>query len=158
MGIACVEVDDIFYCHAIRRHGLIYRRLEGSPLDELLCSSDDRRDRLFRDYAAFIALLHARRIYFRSLHPGNVLLLPGGGFGLIDVADMRFPWLPLTLSRRRRNFQHLFRSVEFRQALGVLSGETFVSAYLDASGLDSAPRTRLRQQLLADIDLLDVPS
>ena len=158
MGIVCVDVDDIFYCHPIRRHGLIYRRLEGSPLDELLLSTAERAHQLFRDYAAFIAMLHARRIYFRSLHPGNILLLPDGGFGLIDVADMRFPWLPLTVSRRRRNFQHLFRSVEFKQALRVQQGGEFVSAYLDASGLGSAQQGTLRHQLLADIASLEVPS
>jgi serine/threonine protein kinase len=156
MGIACVDVDDIFYCHAIRRHGLIYRRLDGTPLDELLVSADDGAVQLFRDYGAFIAMLHRRRIYFRSLHPGNILLLPGGGLGLIDVADMRFPWLRLTPARRRRNFRHLFRSVEFRQALRFLPGELFVNAYLEASDLGPTQRVRLGHQLLADIEALDI--
>lgn len=158
MGIVCVDVDDVFYCHAIRRHGLIYRRLEGTPLDELLVSADEGAQRLFRDYAAFIAMLHRRRIYFRSLHPGNILLLPEGGFGLIDVADMRFPWLSLAPSRRRRNFRHMFRSIEFRQALGFLPGELFVAAYLEASDLNSSQRTELGCQLLADIEALDLSS
>lgn len=158
MEIECVDVEDIFYCHAIRRHGLIYRRLEGAPLDELLVSGDEKAHQLFRDYATFIAMLHSRRIYFRSLHPGNVLLLPGGDFGLIDVADMRFPWLPLSPSRRRRNFQHLFRSVEFKQALGVLPAEIFIAAYLDASDLGRAQQAELRRQLLGDIETLDISS
>lgn len=158
LGIVCVDVDDIFYCHAIRRHGLIYRRLEGVPLDQLLVSGEEGARQLFRDYAAFVAMLHRLRIYFRSLHPGNILLLPGGGFGLIDLADMRFPWLALTPSRRRRNFRHLFRSVEFRHALAFLPGELFVSAYLEASDLNPAQRTDLSRRLLADIDALDTPS
>jgi len=155
MGIACVEVDDVFYCHAIRRHGLVYPRLEGTPLDELLDSSSEAARQLFCDYAAFVARLHAQRIYFRSLHPGNILLLPDGGFGLIDVADMRFPWLPLSPSRRRRNFRHMFRSVEFRQALKRLPGALFVTAYLEATDLHSTQKAELGRQLLREIQALE---
>ena len=156
MGFICVEVDEIFYCHAIRRYGLVYRRLDGTPLDELLVSADARARELFADYATFIAMLHARRIYFRSLHPGNILLLPGGGFGLIDVADMRFPWLPLSTAKRRRNLRHAFRSEEFKLALRQLPAEVFVSAYLDAAGLDVSQRENLQRQLLGDIAALDL--
>jgi len=155
MGIVCVAVDEIFYCHAVRRHGLVYRRLEGTPLDELLVSAGGRERQLFSDYAAFIAMLHARRIYFRSLHPGNILLLPDGGFGLIDVADMRFPRLPLSPSRRRRNFRHLFRSAEFKQALKLLPGALFITAYLEATDLAATEKAMLGRQLLGDIELLD---
>lgn len=158
MGIVCVEVEDVFYCHAVRRHGLVYRRLDGTPLDELLVSADDQARQLFCDYAAFIAKLHAQRIYFRSLHPGNILLLPEGGFGLIDVADMRFPWLPLSPARRRRNFRHMFRSVEFKQALGVLPGALFVTAYLETTDLGPVEKTMLGRDLLSDIEALDIRS
>lgn len=155
MGIACINVEETFYCHAVRRHGLIYRRLEGTPLDQLLVSSDAQARQLFCDYAAFIARLHALRVYFRSLHPGNILLLPDGRFGLIDVADMRFPLVPFSLARRRRNFRHIFRSVEFRQALERLPGALFVTAYLEATDLDSADKAVLGRQLLRDIEALD---
>jgi serine/threonine protein kinase len=158
MRIVCVEVEDVFYCHTVRRHGLIYRRLEGTPLDELLVSADDRGRQLFSDYAAFIAMLHARRIYFRSLHPGNILLLPDGGFGLIDVADMRFPWFPLSALRRRRNFRHLFRSAEFKQALKRLPGALFITAYLEATDLAPTEKAMLGRQLLGDIEALDISS
>jgi hypothetical protein len=158
MQIVCVEVDETFYCHAIRRHGLVYRRLEGTPLDELLVTDGDRERQLFTEYAVFIAMLHARRIYFRSLHPGNILLLPNGGFGLIDVADMRFPWLSLGPSRRRRNFRHLFRSDEFKQALRWLPGSLFITAYLEATGLGSTEKSMLGRQLLGDIRALDISS
>jgi hypothetical protein len=155
-GIVCVEIEDVFYCHAIRRHGLIYHRLDGTPLDQLLVSADDATRQLFCDYAVFIAKLHAQRVYFRSLHPGNILLLPDGGFGLIDVADMRFPRLPLSPARRRRNFRHMFRSVEFRQALRLLPGALFVTAYLEATDLASVEKATLGRHLLRDIEALDV--
>ena len=150
MGIVCVEVDEIFYCHAIRRHGLVYRRLDGTPLDELLISAEADAHTLFAEYAKFIAMLHARRIYFRSLHPGNILLLSGGGFGLIDVADVRFPWLPLSIMQRRRNFRHLLRSAEFDEALNYHRGEDFIDAYLVAAQLPKERSEALRTRLSGD--------
>ena len=153
-GIVCAEVNEVFYCHAIRRHGLVYRRLEGTPLDELLTATEADAHALFAKYAQFIAMLHARRIYFRSLHPGNILLLPDGGFGLIDVADMRFPWWPLSAAKRRRNLRHAFRSEEFKLAIRQLSAEVFVLAYLDAAGLGGSARENLERQLFGDIAAL----
>lgn len=149
-GFRCVSVDEIFYCRAIRRHGVIYRRMEGRPVDALLGGDTTTADPVYREYAAFIADLHARRIYFRSLHPGNVLQIPGGGYGLIDIGDMRFPRLPLRLEQRRRNFRHLLRSAEFGEALQHHSAEDFIDAYLDAAKLSAAQSRKLRAQLVDD--------
>ena len=150
-GYPCVTVDDIFYCHAVRRHGIIYRKLVGKLLDGLLCAADAEAARVYTEYAAFIAALHADRIYFRSLHPGNVLLMEDGRYGLIDIGDMTFPRLPLRIDQRRRNFRHLLRSAEFRAALRFHRGEDFIDAYLDAARLGDAPRQRLRAGLLSDL-------
>ena len=149
-GYACATVDEIFYCHAVRRHGIIYRKLEGQPLDGLLGATDATAARVYAEYAAFIAAMHADRIYFRSLHPGNVLLMPDGRYGLIDVGDMRFPLLPLTNGQRRRNFSHLLRSVEFRAALQHHRGEDFIDAYLAAARLTPRSTEALRARLIED--------
>ncbi|MCB1924830.1 MAG: toluene tolerance protein [Gammaproteobacteria bacterium] len=154
-GFVCVSVDETFVCPAIRRHGIVYRRLEGEPLDERLLrvpASDDD----FRGYAAFIARLHAQRVYFRSLHPGNVLRLPAGGYGLIDVGDVRFPWLPLSIERRRRNFRHLLRSIEFHDILQRYPAAAFIDAYLAAAQLPAAAGERLAGQLRDDFRLATV--
>lgn len=65
----------------------------------------------------YIAQLHDKGIYFRSLHPGNVVLQPDGNFGLIDVLDCRFRWFgrPLNPWQRERNFQHFFRYEDGKQ-------------------------------------------
>lgn len=149
-GFRCVSVDEIFYCRAVRRHGVIYRRLDGEPLDSLLLADDEKAARVYREYAAFIAQLHARRVYFRSLHPGNILLMPDGGYGLIDIGDMRFPHTAVRLDQRRRNFRHLLRSAEFRDALRHHRAEDFIDAYLDATGLAAGPRRKLRAALSGD--------
>jgi hypothetical protein len=152
-GYACVTVDEIFYCHAVRRHGIIYRKLEGQPLDGLLCATNAKASRVFAGYAALIAALHTDRIYFRSLHPGNVLMMPDGRYGLIDVGDMRFPLLPLTERQRRRNFSHLLRSVEFRDALQHHRGEDFIDAYFAGTRLTPRSTEALRAQLIKDFSV-----
>ena len=58
---------------------------------------------------AFIAKLHDRGVYFRSLHLGNIVMTPEGTLGLIDIADMRFSRGQLTASQRKRNLRHLLR-------------------------------------------------
>lgn len=154
-GIPCVDVEEVFYCHAIRRHGVIYHRLQGEPLDMLLGGDVEPAPQLYADYARFIADLHADRIYFRSLHPGNILRLPDGCFGLIDVGDMRFPLLPLTLGQRRRNFQHLLRSAEFADVLRHHPVNAFVDAYLGNSGLEKDASEDLRQKLITDFQVIE---
>ena len=157
-GYPCVTVDDFFYCHAVRRHGIIYRKLAGRPLDVLLSSTDVTAARVYEEYAAFIAGLHADRIYFRSLHPGNVLLLADGRYGLIDVGDMRFPLLPLSIAQRRRNLSHLLRSVEFREALLRHRGEDFIDASLVAARLPARSNNKLRAWLVEDFTQADTAS
>ncbi|MDJ0741231.1 MAG: toluene tolerance protein [Gammaproteobacteria bacterium] len=146
-GFACVAVDDVFYCHAVRRYGVVYQKLAGEPVEALIDRPGAAAERAFRDYAAFVARLHARQVYFRSLHPGNVLRLPSGDYGLIDVGDMRFPRRPLSPRRRIRNFVHLLRSAEFQRALRHQSVETFVEAYLEAAALGAETDARLRAGL-----------
>ncbi len=146
-GFRCVETQGVFYCHAVRRHGVIYERLQGEPLDKVFAENSAAARAIFLKSAAYIARLHKQRIYFRSLHPGNILLLPDGEFGLIDVADLRFPLLPLSLEQRRRNFRHLFRSREFAEASRIFAVEDFFSAYLQATDLSEPDRTKLAEQL-----------
>ncbi len=142
-GISTVTVEQVFYCHAIRRHGVIYRLLQGDALADLLQAQPDRMD-LLEKLAGYIALLHAKGIYFRSLHLGNVLLLENGDLGLIDVADMRFSRGSLSVGERRRNFQHLFRRREHLVYYERFGRERFLAAYLDAAGLPPADAEKIR--------------
>jgi tRNA A-37 threonylcarbamoyl transferase component Bud32 len=142
-GINTVTVEQVFYCHAIRRHGLVYPLLSGDALGDLLKAQPDRLDLLER-LAEYMALLHHKGIYFRSLHLGNVLLLEHGQLGLIDVADMRFSSRPLSGGQRARNFQHLFRRREYRVFFERFGKERFIDLYLDTAGLSATQADRIR--------------
>ncbi|WP_137887096.1 lipopolysaccharide kinase InaA family protein [Pseudomonas sp. 2FE] len=85
----------------------LYAPLPGRSLDQLYRHVRQEFDELLPELAEFIHTLHQRGIYFRSLHLGNILLLPEGGFGLIDFLDMRFKRGPLSTRLARRNLQHL---------------------------------------------------
>jgi serine/threonine protein kinase len=143
MGISCVQVKRVFYCHAIKRHGIIYPLMEGESLEKI-AAREGLSEHMFQLLAEFIALLHRKGVYFRSLHLGNILLLPQGGFGLIDVADMRFSKFPLRVYQRRRNFRHLLRNRDQRQLFTEYGLQRFFDHYFKAAGLDAAQSGKIR--------------
>lgn len=93
-----------------QRFAVRYKPLAGDTLRGLIKKSP-LPEKLIADLGVYIAQLHDKGIYFRSLHPGNVVLQPNGKLGLIDVLDCRFRWFnrPLNAWQRKRNFQHFFR-------------------------------------------------
>lgn len=96
-----------------------YQPLPGRTLRQVLQAmpSVSMRQALVQRYGRFLAELHERGVYFRSLHLGNVLLLEDGEFGLIDLADLRLLPSPLNLELRRRNLRHMQRYTEDRRWL-----------------------------------------
>lgn len=115
----------------------IYQPLPGVSLDRLYRQSREQFDALLPALAAFIHSLHRRGIYFRSLHLGNVLLLPGGGFGLIDFLDLRFKRGPLGRGLVRRNLAHLQGYLQ-RSRIDDFPWQVLMAAYKRAA---SAPAT-----------------
>lgn len=144
MGIPCVKVERVFYCHQIRRHGVIYPLLDGESLEKI-AERDGISDKLFQKLAEFMARLHQKGVYFRSLHLGNILLLPDGELGLIDVADMRFSRSSLRLDKRRRNFRHLFRTSDHRELFVQFGIERFLDRYIQAAALSQGQANTIRR-------------
>ena len=93
----------------------IYQPLAGTSLRDLLGSGQADAGLLYR-VGTFIAQLHGQGVYFRSLHPGNIVI-DDAVFGLIDLLDMRFRQRPLTRWERRRNWLHFLRTREDRPFL-----------------------------------------
>ncbi|MEI7050340.1 O-antigen ligase family protein [Pseudomonas koreensis] len=88
-----------------------YAPLPGHTLRQVLQSitAPAVRQALVERFGKFMAQLHEKGVYFRSLHLGNVLVLEDGEFGLIDLADLRIYPTPLSLSLRQRNLRHTQR-------------------------------------------------
>lgn len=146
-GIPTVQVDRVFYCHSIKRHGVIYQLMPGENLHNLL-SNEGSDPVLMAELAAFMVRLHDKGIYFRSLHLGNVIKMPDGELGLIDIGDMRFlPW-SLTRNARVRNFRHLFRSADYNQPMLEYGYRNFMQDYLQAVNRQPRQLEKLEAALL----------
>lgn len=116
-----------------------YLPLPGNSLRSVLMQLDNRlaeREQLVKKTGAFFASLHNKGIYFRSLHLGNVILLPNQELGLIDLADMRFLKSPLNLPRRRRNLKHMQRHPQDKQWLFCEQKKAFWLGYISVSNYE----------------------
>jgi len=142
-GITTICCEQLRYQRQQRRHVITYPLLPGTTLRE--CLQDKHcGDGHLAALAAFMAKLHASGILFRSIHLGNILVLEDGGFGLIDVADMRIRHWRLGLSRRARNFRHLLHDRRDREILGDYGYQRFLEEYETAAGISGWRSRRLR--------------
>lgn len=146
LNIPTVTVTDIFNIPAIKRFAVHYRPLEGTTL-RLYLTNNRITPQMAGQLARFMAELHDKGIFFRSIHFGNILVLPNGNFGLIDVSDMKIRHKPLNKSKRIRNFHHFTRYDMDQHAL-VPELETFVRDYLDASHLSRRKAKIIKAEIL----------
>ncbi|MDX1722081.1 MAG: toluene tolerance protein [Pseudomonas sp.] len=108
LGIASPSIEETFWLDPGRGlSGCIYSPLPGIALEQVYSDCPQRFNELLPRLAEFIKHLHGKRVYFRSLHLGNILLLPDERFGLIDFLDMKRNLLPLNAWQIQRNFKHL---------------------------------------------------
>lgn len=126
LNIPTVTPLSIRHCRASRIHVVEYERLNGRLLRGEL--EQNRQPRLFMKTAQFIADLHYKGIYFRSLHFENIVVTDDG-LGLIDVADMKIYLKPLAASLRKRNFQHFLRYPQDKKLLSAYGMERFNNEY-----------------------------
>ncbi|WCD79940.1 toluene tolerance protein [Pseudomonas sp. TUM22785] len=143
-GIPCPEMIGVYRVRGLDRDVAHYKPLQGETLRHMknrLSNGDVLRKRL----GIFIAELHARGIYFRSLHLGNIILTPDDELGLIDIADLKSQSKALSQSMRLRNFHHLLRYQEDRNWLIPEQNTVFRDAYLSATELGN--RTTFRDRL-----------
>ncbi|MCM8530011.1 MAG: hypothetical protein NE330_02525 [Lentisphaeraceae bacterium] len=138
MGIPCVEVEGVFRVPSKNRDIVVYPLLEGETLRDFLRENPDQLSEKVSGLANFIAILHEKGVYFRSLHFGNVLVLPSGEFGLIDVSDMKIYKKALSLSKRARNFKAVLRYEEDIQHLENFGGSAFFDKYVESARLEKA--------------------
>ncbi|XKY15759.1 O-antigen ligase family protein [Stutzerimonas stutzeri] len=134
-----VETPEVLECFRFDdgSTGVHYQPLPGITLRQALERAPDggARARIVRQTGQFIGELHERGVYFRSLHLGNVLVLPDGKLALIDIADMRLFNRPLTSQMRQRNLKHMQRYKQDRYWLFEEQRSALAEGYaLGASG------------------------
>lgn len=141
MGIPTVTVMATYRLVKQGRTAVRYRPLEGCPLRTCQPPGDFDAP-LAEALGVFVARLHHQGVHFRSLHFGNILHLPDGGFGLVDIADMRFYHKPLGWRHRRRNLRHLLRKETDRNLLAPWRDD-FKRGYFQSAGLSTPQPRRL---------------
>lgn len=108
--IPCPKVIAIYNINSIKRTAVHYWPLPGMTLRQCISQLYEHEvSVLFYKLGAFIARLHDKGVYFRSLHFGNVVYTEDTELGLIDIADMHCSHKPLNRNKRKRNFQHMLR-------------------------------------------------
>lgn len=107
-----------------------YVPLPGTTLRQALEAAEPASQRnLIVQFGQLLALLHEHGVYFRSIHLGNVLVLPTADFGLIDVADMKIGRTALSLHMRQRNLKHMRRYEQDSQWLFNLHKDALHEGY-----------------------------
>lgn len=141
LQIAAPEVLGSISVPTLGLTGILYRPLPGETLRRRWqrLNSATRATEVAR-FGAFLGQLHDQGVYFRSLHLANVLRLPDGRFGLIDVADMRVAKRPLSNSARARNLKHLLRYRQDADWLTEQHREDWLAGYRHNSGDAAAAR------------------
>lgn len=141
MQIPTLTVEGL---HRIRGNSgtiAVYRPLPGQPLRALLSNAEASTSLMYR-IGGFIAHLHERGIYFRSLHPGNIIV-DADRLGLIDLLDMRFKGRPLSRWQRRRNWLHFLRTRVDWPFLSPQLIDAVLAGYRDASRLPARDMRRI---------------
>ncbi|MDH1279687.1 MULTISPECIES: polymerase [unclassified Pseudomonas] len=152
LGITAPTILDVLIISERRLSAVRYQPLPGDTLRSQLGLADPvARAELVVAFGTFLAELHQRGVYFRSLHLGNVLLLPDGSFGLIDLSDMKLEGSPLAPWKRRRNLQHILRYAEDIDWLTQQHLDSWLAGYARGAGQRDAARfTRDLKKWLKD--------
>jgi hypothetical protein len=133
-GIPCPQVLAVYRIKSIQRDAVYYAPLPGKTLRQLY-DQPEIASALRAQLGEFVAQLHAKGVYFRSLHLGNIVLTPENTLGLIDIADLKCQRGALSLQKRLRNFQHMLRCSPDQQWLLADNPSEFAQAYLTSSKL-----------------------
>lgn len=140
IGIDTVKIIDSYKIRSIKRTAVHYMELEGDTLrNHITHHALDHH--IATKLAEFIGILHNKGVYFRSIHFGNILITPGAGFGLIDIADMNISDHSLSAGKRIRNFRHMARYEIDRNFLKQQK-EIFIREYLKTCGF---PHDKIRK-------------
>ncbi|NWN49513.1 O-antigen ligase family protein [Pseudomonas sp. MAFF 301514] len=127
-----------------------YAPLPGLTLRQALQGLDNSlRESLIERFGQFMAKLHERGVYFRSLHLGNVLLMDDGEFALIDIADLRIFPSPLRNALRQRNLCHMQRYPQDRAWLFETHFEQLAKGYASVASPGATAKIREQVQALA---------
>ena len=133
LGYAVPTIDKLQKCPELRFSLVQYEKVVGEDIRTLAKAGDVE---VIAKVADFLANLHKNGVFFRSIHLENLLLQPDyKTFGVIDVTDIQFSALPLSIYKRYRNLRHLLKEKNDRQLWQAFGVERFLTLYFAAAKL-----------------------
>jgi len=127
LGVPTINITQL-YALETGEYAVTYEPLEGTTVLDLLKSKQLTHDKA-ELLGEFIAHLHDKGVLFKSLHFGNIVLMPNGSFGLIDIASMSiYPWR-LGCKKRLKNFDGFWRTFEHKYMFGLEGIQAFTKGY-----------------------------
>ena len=132
MSISAPKINKIYFCPEINTHAVFYNKIFGDGLDAL---TKNKEYNLLPEAASFIASLHERGVFFRSMHLSNLVYQNNGKIAVIDISDVRFKKKPLSLYVRYRNLKHTLCHREDQLAWRHLDAAHFLQVYFEKAQL-----------------------
>lgn len=154
LGIEAPRVERYVVVRESGAHVVIYQYLPGESVQKLAeqgCPVPEQA------LAAFLAELHNKGIYFRSIHPGNILMLQEGRFALLDVTDVRFYSRPLSLRLRVRNLLYAWTRDRYRHVYPQERRQALLDYYCQHAMLGARDEARFLALMRRVLDHSDVP-
>jgi len=146
LNIPTVHIDSVSNCPDIKRQIIVYKKLAGELLRDTFEQNSDTK-KLSRLFGKFVAQLHAKGVYFRSIHLKNILVLGNGELGLIDISDMQIKRNALSLRLCLRNFQHMLRYPQDKEIIKD-NFDDFLDAYAQQAALKGSQKNIVKARLL----------
>ncbi|MDP3609396.1 MAG: hypothetical protein Q8R74_10025 [Methylophilus sp.] len=143
LNIPTVKVISIHHLEASGHSLVIYQPLAGKSIRELIHTDLENIAKTDTILGHFLAKLHDNGVHFHSLHTGNILFLPNGQFGLIDISDMTiYPW-PLFCNTRLRSIKRLYKYAQDFELLGRYFWMNMLDAYFKKSNINASCKEKI---------------
>jgi tRNA A-37 threonylcarbamoyl transferase component Bud32 len=143
-GIPTVSIKTLYHFENNTNTAVLYIPLEGKTLRQLIQKNEFSLT-LANILGVFLAELHQKGIHFHSLHTGNVVQMPSGKLGLIDISDLSAYAWPLFCNTRVRSFRRLCKYQDDIQKFGQEFLNIFLDRYFNESCLKKSCENKIRQ-------------
>lgn len=143
LAIPTVSIEVLYHFEGSSNTAVLYSPLPGKTIRQLIqenAISSNLADKM----GEFLASLHSKGVHFHSLHTGNVVQMPDGKLGLIDISDMSVYAWPLFCNTRIRSFKRWCKYEDDMNALGKIFWDSLQTSYFSNSHLSCRCEQKIR--------------
>lgn len=145
LGFETPIINNIQHCPELNTYVLTYKRLQG--IDTRVLANNQHPD-IINQVARFIAELHNKGVFFRSIHLENLLYQDNGHFALLDIVDVQFNNKPLATYMRFRNLKHFLLIKDDRLFWKNYGVNQFLDSYFQFSKI-----SYISKKILSTLDM-----